>query len=370
MKLNSFPLISLVNFLLNTAIMGSMIYISLLGAQLGASNFQVGLIGAIYGLSYLLSSIYSGRQSDRRGKLSFVKIGLLLCTLSFAAQLLAGNLIILGLARAGVGLALGITMAALVAYAFESGADMGKFSSYGSLGWIAGSVTSAGLKEFHYIFAFGALACAGAFLLSLFFPAETSPDLAKEKEAKPSYSAVVRRGFPIYLAVFFRHLGATSVWVILPLYFTSLGLDRLWLGILWGTNFTVQFIVMRFLDRFNPHRVFALGQIASTLVFLAYVFLKPVWPLLIAQGMLGIAWACLYVGALVLILQSGEERGTASGIFQATLNFCATIGPFLGGVISQGWGYRGAFFFAAALSAAGMAVAVPQSLQKQEGIKS
>jgi MFS family permease len=366
MLFNAYSLISWVNFLLNIAVMGSMIYISLLSAQLGASNFQVGLIGAIYGLSYLLSSIYSGRQSDRRGKLRYVRLGLLLCTVSFAAQLLASNLIILALARAGVGLSLGITMAALVAYAFESGADMGKFSSYGSLGWIAGSITSAGLKEFNYIFICGALSCAIAFLLSWYFPPEASLIIHKKMETNSSFTVVFKRGFPIYLAVFFRHLGATSVWVILPLYFASIGIDRLWLGILWGTNFTVQFIVMRFLHRFNPHRVFAVGQIASILVFVAYAFLKPVWPLFIAQGMLGVAWACLYVGALILILESGEDRGTASGIFQATLNFCATVGPFLGGLISQGWGYRGAFFFAAALSAAGMAVAVPRFLHRQD----
>ncbi|MDA8212958.1 MAG: MFS transporter [Clostridia bacterium] len=368
MRFKSILLVSWVNFLLNTAVMGSMIFISLLGARLGASDFQVGVIGATYGLSYLLSSIYSGRQSDRRGKLRFVRVGLLLCTVSFAAQLLASNLIILALVRAGVGLSLGITMAALVAYAFESGADMGKFSSYGSLGWIAGSLTSAGLKEFHYIFVVGALSCATAFLLSLFFAPETGPTSHQESKTSLRFGAVVKRGFPIYLAVFFRHLGATSVWVILPLYFTSLGLGPFWLGILWGTNFTVQFIVMRYLDRFNPHRAFAIGQIVSIMVFVAYVILKPVWPLLIAQALLGVAWACLYVGALLLILQAGEDRGTASGIFQAVLNFCATVGPFLGGLIAQGWGYRGVFFFAAALGVAGMAVAVPQTIQRSEGV--
>ncbi|MDA8226818.1 MAG: hypothetical protein M0T74_03785, partial [Desulfitobacterium hafniense] len=59
---------------------------------------------------------------------------------------------------------------------------------------------------------------------------------------------------------------------------------------------------------------------------------------------------------------------TASGIFQAVLNFCATVGPFLGGLIAQGWGYRGVFFFAAALGVAGMAVAVPQTIQRSEGV--
>lgn len=365
MQVNPIILVSSVNFFLNIAIIGSLIFIPLLGAQLGASDFQVGLIGAAYGGAFLLTSLYSGRQSDRRGRTGFVRLGLLLCTGTFAAQVLAHQLVTLALVRAGVGLALGITMAALVAFAFETGADMGRFSSYGSLGWIAGALMAAWLQSFNLVFIVCAVCCAAAFFLSLLFPVQNRPAPYPDRKKEPPLRAVLKLGFPIYLAVFLRHLGATAVWIILPLYFTSLGLDRFWVGVLWGINFAVQFVVMRCLDRFDPHRVFTLGQVLSIVVFTAYAFVRELWPLVAVQVLLGAAWSCLYIGALLLVLRAGEDRGTASGIFQATLNLCGAVGPFLGGAIAQGWGYRGAMLFAAALGVAGLLVAVPQLKQRQ-----
>jgi len=360
----SIMLVTCVNFLLNIAIQGSIIFIPLLGAQLGASDFQVGLIGAAYGGAYLLSSLYFGRQSDRRGKTAYVQYGLLLCVIAFAVQLLAHDLYILTLVRAGVGFSLGVTMAALLAYAYESGADMGRFSSYGSLGWIAGALGAAWLKDFNTLFLASAVCCLAALFISLFFSSTTEPGLNGKKETA-SYKDVVKVGFPIYLAVFLRHLGAAAVWIILPLYFTSLGLDRFWVGMLWGINFAVQFVVMRYVDRFDANKIFAFGQVLSIIVFVAYVLVSKLIPLIAVQVLLGVAWSCLYVGALLLVLRSGEERGTASGVFQATLNLCSVFGPLLGGTIAQFAGYHGVMIFAAVLGVAGLVVTVPRQGKTQ-----
>lgn len=367
MQASPILLISLINFLLNFAIQGSLIFIPLLGAQLGASDFQVGLIGAAYGGAYLISSLFSGRQSDRWGKLVFVRVGLLACSVTFAAQMLAHQYYALTAIRAGVGLALGISAAAIVAHAFESGADMGRFSSLGSLGWIAGALSAALLKKFDLLFTVSALCCVVAFALSLVLTGEARVKTGPAKKEPGSLTGVLRSGFRIYLAVFLRHLGATAVWIILPLYFTYLGMDRFWVAMLWSINFAVQFVVMRFLEPFNANRVFTLGQLLSIAVFVAYAMAKSLWSLVMVQAFLGVAWSCLYVGALLLVLRSGEDRGTASGIFQSTLNLCGVIGPFLGGAIAQGWGYQGVMFFAAALGVAGLMVAVPQARQQQAG---
>ncbi|GAW30121.1 MFS transporter [Carboxydocella sp. ULO1] len=359
-------LTSILNFLLNTAIQGSVIFIPLLGQKLGATDFQVGLIGAAYGGAYLVASLASGQQSDRRGKLIFVRWGLFFSTLMFLAQLLAQRYLVLLLVRAGVGLALGVTTAALVAYAFEAGADMGKFSSYGSLGWIGGAATAAVLKRFELIFLSGAFFCALSWLLSLYLPPGEQQIGKKVEKDSSGWLKVLRREYKVYLAIFLRQLGAAAVWIILPLYFNSLGLSPTWTGILWGINFTVQFLVMRHLNHYDPVKIFAFGQILSIFVFLTYGLVTRLELLILAQILLGIAWSGLYVGALLLVLSSGQERGTASGLFTATLNLCGTLGPFLGGLVAQFWGYRGVMFLAAALSAAGMLVAVPQAVKGEK----
>jgi hypothetical protein len=62
-------LVSVVNFFLSFATQGSIIFIPLLGVELGASDFQVGLVGAVYGTAFLASSLYSGWKSDGLGRL-------------------------------------------------------------------------------------------------------------------------------------------------------------------------------------------------------------------------------------------------------------------------------------------------------------
>ncbi len=350
-------LIGLVNFLLSFATQGSIIFIPLLGADLGASDFQIGVVGAIYGTAFLSSSLYSGWKSDRVGKLVFVRWGLLASSAAFAAQLLAHDILILMLVRGIVGFSLGIATAAMIAYAFEADTDMGKYSSYGSLGWIFGAGAGALVADIQLLFWLSFFACLLGFFIALSFPHRKPQSFTQP----PDLWQVLRRGYRIYLSVFLRHLGATAVWIILPLYLASLGMNKTWIGLLWSINFGVQFLVMRMLAGFSEYKIFLYGQLLSVFVFVAMVFFTKQTHLVIIMALLGVAWSCLYVGALLIVLRSGEEKGTAGGIFQATLNLCSALGPFLGGIIAQGWGYQGVLYFAAGLSVAGMFAAVPAS---------
>jgi MFS family permease len=348
-------LIGLVNFFLSFATMSSFIFVPLLGAELGASDFEVGLVGAAYGIAFLFSSLISGWKSDHLGRLLFVRWGLLMSSVAFAGQLLAHSVPALIIARAAVGFALGIAVAATLTYAFECGANMGKYSSYGSLGWIFGAAASAMVGNIELLFWFSFLFCLIGFFISLAFKKVPTYKFSKP----PNLWLVLRRDYRVYLAVFLRHLGASAVWVIFPLYLVSIGLDHFWIGLLWGVNFVVQFLVMRQLERFSEFKTFFWGQVLSVIVFFAYAFFTNRFSLLILQVVLGVAWSCLYVGALLIVLRAGKEKGTAGGIFQSTLNLCNAVGPMLGGLIAQGWGYRGVMLFAAALCVGGMFVTVP-----------
>ncbi|MEN6319470.1 MAG: MFS transporter [Syntrophaceae bacterium] len=349
-------MISLVNFFVSFAAMGSFIFIPLLGQQLGATDFEIGLIGAVYGISFLFSSLFSGWKSDHLGRLLFVRWGLLISSIAFAAQLLAQSVLSLIIIRGAVGFALGIAVAATITYAFESGVNMGKYSSYGSLGWIFGAAASALVGDIKLLFWLSFLFCLLAFFISLAF--QKAPAFTFSKP--PNLWHVMRRDYRIYLAVFLRHLGASAVWIIFPLYLVSIGLDNFWIGLLWGVNFAVQFVVMRQLERFSEFKTFFYGQLLSLFVFAAYIFVTGKFYLIVVQSLMGVAWSCLYVGALLIVLRSGEEKGTAGGIFQSTLNLCNAVGPLLGGLIAQSWGYRGVMLFAVILCLCGMFIAVPE----------
>jgi predicted MFS family arabinose efflux permease len=96
----------------------------------------------------------------------------------------------------------------------------------------------------------------------------------------------------------------------------------------------VQFLVIRQLERFSKFKTFFWGQVLSIFVFSAYAFFTSKFSLVILQVVLGVAWSCLYVGALLIVLRGGKEKGTAGGIFQSTLNLCNAIGPIIGGLIA------------------------------------
>ncbi len=250
-------LIGLVNFFLSFAAMSSFIFVPLLGAEFGATDFEVGVIGAVYGIAFLFSSLISGWKSDHMGRLVFVRWGLLISSVAFAAQLLAHSVAALIIARAAVGLALGIAVAATITYAFECGANMGKYSSYGSLGWIFGAAAAAMVGDIERLFWLSFLFCLLAFFLSLSFQKMPTYKFSKP----PNLWLVLRRDYRVYLAVFLRHLGASAVWVIFPLYLVSIGLDNFWIGVLWGVNFVAQFLVMRQLERFSEFKTFFWGQV-------------------------------------------------------------------------------------------------------------
>lgn len=349
---------NLITFLLHSAIMSSQIFIPLLSADLGASSFEVGLVGAAFGVAYLLSSLFFGWKSDLLGRLLFIRFGLAASCVAFLAQTLSFNLTALFVFRALVGFSLGISTAALIAYIYESSGNMGKFSSYGSLGWIGGTLVATTLADYNTLFIFSTLLCLTAFLVSLFMQEAVS---TKPKEI-PRPLAVARRNSRVLLAFFLRHLGATAIWVILPLFFASLGASKTWIGLLWGINFTFQFIAMRLVENFSEKTVLLTGQILSVVVFLGYTLIHNYLQVIPLQVLLGVSWAFLYVGSLLVVLKSGEEKGTASGVFFAAINLSGAVGPLVGGLISQLFGYRSVMLFAAVITLVGLLTSLRQTV--------
>ena len=53
-----------IQFLTHSAISSSMIFIPVLAKELGASDFEIGIIGGIYGFTMFFSFYVFGRMSD------------------------------------------------------------------------------------------------------------------------------------------------------------------------------------------------------------------------------------------------------------------------------------------------------------------
>jgi len=352
-KLMQLPL-GVIALLVNSAIEASIIFIPLFATELGASRFDVGIVGVSYGMAYFASSLFFSWQSDKKGRVKFIRIGLGLSSIAFFLQTLAYNLLTLVIVRGITGFCLGISSAVLLAYAFEVEGNIGKYSSYGSLGWVAGASAAAIIKEYNSLFTLSSLSCLVAFLLTLQLKESSS-------ERKPMLAhpgQVIIRNWKVYLPFFLRHLGANAVWIILPLFLVSIGATKLWISLLWTVNFLGQFIAMRYVEKFHEAKMFSLGLVLSGVVFLSYALSTHYLQLLPVQVILALGWSCLYVGCLLLLMRSGEEHGTSAGLLFSTISFCSGIGPFLGGFLSQIMGFKAVMLFATVISFAGLPLAL------------
>ena len=110
-------------------------------------------------------------------------------------------------------------------------------------------------------------------------------------------------------------------------------------------------------DRFGHRRVFVYGLVAFTLAsILCGLATSPTF-LILARGAQGIGGAAMFATSLSLIAHafSGPDRGTAFGIWGATIGAAVAIGPLVGGVLTEQVSWESIFFVNVPIGIAGVA---------------
>ena len=260
-------------FLSNFAVSNSLLFIPLLIIEeFGGNEVDVGLITALYSLAAFFSAYYFGRAADQYGRRVILSIGLGISAVAFLLQVFANSLISLALIRALCGLAIGIYPGAIIAYAYETRYRLGKFSSYGALGWGAGTMLAGVLTLYFRIFLASSLLFILAFALSLFLP------YYGEKRLKVPFfpKKIIKDNLPEYLAVLLRHSGASGIWTIFPLFLGGLGASPFYIGLIYLTSIlfiSVFFSLAVTISAFS--RYSASSLILSLFFWLFFVFILP-----------------------------------------------------------------------------------------------
>jgi EmrB/QacA subfamily drug resistance transporter len=100
-------------------------------------------------------------------------------------------------------------------------------------------------------------------------------------------------------------------------------------------------------DRLGRRRLFVVGlAIFSAASLLCGLSPDPTF-LNVARALQGVGGAIMFAVSLALVAQefpAGRERGTAMGIYGATIGVAVAIGPLVGGALTDGIGWQSIFF--------------------------
>ncbi len=328
------------------------VFMPLIAKQVTDSIFEIGLIVASFSLAQILSEIYFGRHSDKKGtRLKFIRIGFIGCAITFGLHYFADDVSLLFLARIGAGITSGIMIPAMIAYSYELNEEKKRAAtiiSFHALGWLAGIAAAGIANDLKLIFIISAALFSVGFLFTL-----KLPNKALEKVLTPeTIKNIILKNKFLFLSLLLRHIGATAVWTILPiLLMEKLGAELYQVSIVYVANTLTAFILMNLMAgkiKMENIKKFKVGVGATTFVFIGLSFVTDWWMVIPFMSLVGGTWAFLFIGGNFHLMEN-NPRSTSTGIFSSTISIATVVGPVIAGSIAFMFDYVSVMYFAIAI---------------------
>ena len=325
------------------------------------SIFEIGLIVASFSFAQILSEIYFGRHSDRKGtRLKFIRIGFIGCAVAFGLHYFADDITLLFIARIGAGIASGIMIPAMIAYTYELNQEKKKAAtiiSFHALGWLAGIAAAGITNDLKLIF----IISAASFIIGLIFTIRL-PNPIQEKELKPGTTRrIILKNKFLFLSLLLRHIGAAAVWTIFPIMLMEkLGAELYQVSIVYVANTLTAFILMNVMaTKINISNVtkFKIGVGCTTFVFVGLALVTDWWMVMPFMALVGGTWAFLFIGGNFHLMEN-NPRSTSTGIFSSTLSIATVVGPVVAGSIAFAFDYVAVMYFAIVIIVCAFAVSL------------
>ncbi|MCH7966636.1 MAG: MFS transporter [Thaumarchaeota archaeon] len=328
------------------------IFMPIIAKGVTDSILEIGLIIASFSFAQILSEIYFGRHSDKKGtRLKFIRIGFIGCAAAFGLHYFADDIALLFLARIGAGIASGIMIPAMIAYAYELNVEKKRAAtiiSFHALGWLVGIAAAGFTNDLKLIF----LISAASFIIGLIFTIKL-PNISQEKElgSETTKKIIIKNKF-LFLSLLLRHIGAAAVWTILPLMLIEkLGAELYQISIIYVANTLTAFILMNLMaSRINFSNItkFKIGIGCTVFVFVGLSVITDWWMAMPFMALVGATWAFLFIGGNFHLMEN-NPHSTSTGIFSSTLSIAMVLGPIIAGSIAFAFDYVVVMYFAIAI---------------------
>jgi len=335
-------------FFQHSGIAITFVFMPIIASGVAESVFEIGIIVAAFAFAQILTETYFGRMSDRKAKrLLFIRVGFILCALTFGLHYFADNTTYLLIARIGAGISSGIMIPPMLAYAYEAGKGKSKVASvisFHALGWLAGIVAAGFANDERLIFVISSGFFIIGFLISLKLPKlQTAKIIGKGIIKK----IIVKNKF-LFSSLLIRHVGAAAAWTILPIMLMEyFGAELYQVSIVYVANTLTAFLVMNLMSnkiQIKNITKFKIGIGMTVIVFVGLSMITDWWMAMPFMAIVGCSWAFLFIGGNFHLMEN-NPRSTSTAIFSSTLAISTVIGPVIAGAIAYYTDYTIVMYF-------------------------
>ena len=335
-------------FFQHSGIAITFVFMPIIASGVAESIFEIGIIVAAFAFAQILTETYFGRMSDRKAKrLLFIRVGFILCALTFGLHYFADNTTYLIIARIGAGIASGIMLPPMLAYAYEAGKGKSKVASvisFHALGWLAGIVAAGIANDEKLIFVVSSGFFIIGFLLSLRLPKLQTEKIIGKGIIK---KIIVKNKF-LFSSLLIRHIGAAAAWTVLPIMLMEyFGAELYQVSIVYVANTLTAFLVMNLMSkRIQIQNItkYKIGIGMTVIVFLGLALITDWWMAWPFMAIVGCSWAFLFIGGNFHLMEN-NPRSTSTAIFSSTLAISTVIGPVIAGAIAYYTDYTVVMYF-------------------------
>ena len=336
-------------FFQHSGIAITFVFMPIIAKNVTDSIFEIGIIIASFSFAQILSEIYFGRISDKKGKrLLFIRVGFVGCAITFGLHYFVDDSLMLVLARVLAGISTGIMIPSMIAYAYESNNEKRKVAtviSFHALGWLAGIVAAGITNDVKLIW----IISSSLFIVGLIISFRL-PDIHFKKELEPGTTKkIISKNRFLFLSLLLRHIGAASVWTILPIMLMDkLGAELYEISIVYVSNTLTAFIIMNLMAskiKIKNITKFKIGIGLTTFVFIGLSQINDWYMAMPFMALVGATWGFLFIGGNFHLMEN-NPKSTSIGIFSSTLSISAVIGPIIAGGIAFYFDYVSVMYFA------------------------